>query len=318
MKIIEIDGISTGYKKVIDNVFEHGKKVSPRGMNTLEISPCTIIVNNPHDRIFYDTIRNMNMAFSIAEWLWIVSGQDDLKMLTFYNSKMLKYSDNGRTLHGAYGKRLRNRNIDQFEYVLNKLKDIDTRQAVMTILDPQIDFINTKDVPCTIDFQFFIRNNKLNMISHMRSNDIYFGFPNDLFNFTMIQEMFATELGIEIGTYTHIVNSLHLYETEFEKVQQINDVETTIQNKMNFESSKMISWIDELKEIEQYNRFLCYYNDNPDFKHHDNKFIEDIVELLICYSKLKYKKQISKSFIGIMISKHNPYTNFVLRSLNKQ
>jgi thymidylate synthase len=46
----------------------------------------------------------------------------------------------------------------------------------------------------------------------MRSNDIWMGFPYDVFSFTAMQCLMAMELGLGIGTYTHIAGSLHLYE----------------------------------------------------------------------------------------------------------
>jgi thymidylate synthase len=48
----------------------------------------------------------------------------------------------------------------------------------------------------------------------MRSNDVFLGLPYDVFNFTMLQELMAVELGIELGSYIHFAASLHLYETD--------------------------------------------------------------------------------------------------------
>jgi thymidylate synthase len=48
----------------------------------------------------------------------------------------------------------------------------------------------------------------------MRSNDIYRGFPADVFAFTFIQELLARALQLEIGTYNHFVGSLHLYDED--------------------------------------------------------------------------------------------------------
>ena len=45
----------------------------------------------------------------------------------------------------------------------------------------------------------------------MRSNDAFMGLPHDVFAFTMIQELMARSLAIEMGTYKHMVGSLHLY-----------------------------------------------------------------------------------------------------------
>ena len=52
------------------------------------------------------------------------------------------------------------------------------------------------------------------MLVHMRSNDSYKGLPGDVFAFTMIQELVARSLDVEVGRYKHFVGSLHLYETD--------------------------------------------------------------------------------------------------------
>ena len=46
----------------------------------------------------------------------------------------------------------------------------------------------------------------------MRSNDAFLGLPHDVFCFTMLQEIVARTLSIEVGNYKHVVGSLHLYE----------------------------------------------------------------------------------------------------------
>ena len=48
----------------------------------------------------------------------------------------------------------------------------------------------------------------------MRSNDIWTGFPYDVFSFTAMQIILAFQLGVGIGEYTHIAGSLHLYERD--------------------------------------------------------------------------------------------------------
>jgi len=48
----------------------------------------------------------------------------------------------------------------------------------------------------------------------MRSNDVYVGLPHDVFSFTMLQEILCATLEVELGTYKHMVGSLHLYEKD--------------------------------------------------------------------------------------------------------
>lgn len=50
----------------------------------------------------------------------------------------------------------------------------------------------------------------------MRSNDLWMGFPNDIFQFTAIQIYLAMRLGVGLGTYTHIAGSLHLYDRDYQ------------------------------------------------------------------------------------------------------
>jgi thymidylate synthase len=68
------------------------------------------------------------------------------------------------------------------------------------------------DVPCACTLQFLLRSGSLDAVVYMRSNDVVWGLPYDVFLFTMLQEMLAVSLGVKVGTYFHTVASLHLYE----------------------------------------------------------------------------------------------------------
>ncbi|MED3844426.1 thymidylate synthase [Geobacillus stearothermophilus] len=158
------------------------------------------------------------MPFAVAEWLWCMKGANDLEMISYYAPSYRKYSDNGITLHGAYGPRIQK----YLPKIINLLqKDEHSRRAVIPIYTIHDVAIESKDIPCTSSIQFLIRNGRLNLIVHMRSNDIYLGLPYDVFNFTMLQEYVARKLNVQIGTYTHIVNSLHYYKKNEETIKRI-------------------------------------------------------------------------------------------------
>jgi thymidylate synthase len=57
----------------------------------------------------------------------------------------------------------------------------------------------------------------------MRSNDAFIGLPHDVFCFTMLQEMVARILGVELGQYRHFVGSMHLYDDNRLAVRQYLD-----------------------------------------------------------------------------------------------
>lgn len=241
MKVFEFESVSESYIGLLKYVLEHGEEVSPRGMLTKEITPATIVINNPRKRVIDHPVRKLNYGFMIGELLWILQGKNDLS-ITHYNKQWANYSDDGQTLNGAYGQRIFNFDggdaliekeeegqyefykisTNQFLEVYNRLsKDKDSRQGTISLFDPSKDFKDTKDVPCTNLMRFTVRNDKLNMMVVMRSNDLIYGTPYDIYNFTVIQELMAGFLGVEVGKYTHVVDSLHLYETHFELAKEI-------------------------------------------------------------------------------------------------
>ena len=101
---------------------------------------------------------------------------------------------------------------DQINYVIDLLRrHPDTRQAAITILDMKEHDTFTFDTPCTYAIQFTIVNNRLNMCVTMRSNDLWYGFCNDQYQFSMLQEMIAKEINMDMGTYYHFAHNLHIY-----------------------------------------------------------------------------------------------------------
>lgn len=240
MKVFEYESIAESYAGLLKYVLENGSEVSPRGMLTKEITPATVVINSPRKRTIDDPIRKLNYGFMVGELLWILQGKNDLS-ITHYNKQWANYSDDGETLNGAYGQRIFNWDggdglieaednkydvvrirVNQFMEVYKRLsKDKDSRQGTISMFDPTKDFADTKDVPCTNLMRFTIRDGKLNMMVVMRSNDLIYGLPYDIYNFTMLQEIMAGLLEVEVGKYTHVVDSLHLYETHFELAKNI-------------------------------------------------------------------------------------------------
>ena len=77
-----------------------------------------------------------------------------------------------------------------------------------------------KEIPCTTTFQFMVRDNRVHMLTTMRSNDAYIGLPHDVFCFSMLQEIIACSLGSDLGTYRHFVGSMHLYDRDLSKAEE--------------------------------------------------------------------------------------------------
>ncbi|MFJ7405874.1 MULTISPECIES: thymidylate synthase [unclassified Lysinibacillus] len=206
------------YVEICNEIMNQGKNISPRGLETKEILGVILKLKRPRSRILNNPTRKFSLSYAFAEWLWIMKKTNKLDMIQFYAPSYHKYSDNGETLHGAYGPRIG----DAIQKVIRLLQeDPNSRRALIPIYSKNDVGMNSKDIPCTSSLQFFIRENKLDLFVHMRSNDVYLGLPYDVFTFTMIQEYVAKILNIELGIYTHMVNSLHVYENQYEKIRKI-------------------------------------------------------------------------------------------------
>ena len=151
------------------------------------------------------------MKYAIGELLWYNSGNNSLKEIQKYTSGWDRMSDDGVTVNSNYGWCIKNKyGFNQWEWCKEELrKNPNSRRAVIHIKEPSDK--ESKDVNCTVCLQFFIRDGKLYCTVYMRSNDIWMGFPYDVFQFTCMQIQMSMELGVELGTYTHIAGSLHLY-----------------------------------------------------------------------------------------------------------
>jgi len=208
MRILTGSNISELYKNALEALVYDGLYTKPRGYVCHEISPCTLVLDYPDRNILDDNVRCINKAFAAAELCWILAGRNDLEFIQKFNSNIANYSDNGKIFFGAYGPKF----VQQLPYVLKTMKkDPYTRQAIMTIWRESPP--KTKDVPCTIALHFIQRPiGTLNLVVYMRSNDVWLGLPYDIHNFTCIQMIIASMLGLSLGKYTHIDGSLHLYE----------------------------------------------------------------------------------------------------------
>ena len=178
-------------------------------------TPIGTTYERPWERVLFNEKRNANPFFHLMESLWMLAGRDDVKWIGHYNQSFHKFSDNGKTFHGAYGYRWRKHfNQDQLVGLVNLLnKDPNTRRAVITMWDPYSDFaIDGRDFPCNLSIAFRVRNNKLTMSVFNRSNDLIWGaYGANAVHMSILQEFVASALNLEMGPYTQMSNDLHAY-----------------------------------------------------------------------------------------------------------
>lgn len=212
------------YTESAKELINYGDESSPREKKIKELMNVSFCITDPKSRIAYVNGRGkgFNLCYAIVESLMLVNSRNDLRYFSLFNENIKNFSDNGETLRGCYGSRISSYIGD----IICKLRrDNDTRQAVLSIYHNDYDIdAKTKDVPCTETLQFFIRDNLLHMIVNMRSNDILWGLPYDVFMFTSLQEVIANTLEVDLGCYYHNVGSFHVYEEFYEVVENIGKI----------------------------------------------------------------------------------------------
>ena len=184
-----------------------------------EVFGALLELRNPRARLSRSQSR-ARLFSALGEFFWYLAGNQNIDFIEYYIPRYRKFSNDGKIANGAYGPRIFGLDAEQralgsseWDRVIKTLKSrAGSRNAVVQIYSNEDAFEGNEDKPCTCTLQFAIRNNKLMLHTHMRSNDAFMGLPHDIFSFTLLQELAARELEVGLGTYKHSVASLHLYD----------------------------------------------------------------------------------------------------------
>ena len=207
---IHFKNANEAYEYYHDRILTHG---IPFG-DTKALFNIGFYLENPNDKMIINRERKWSLNYAEAEWQWYLSGDSNVKKLGEIYGKIpaiwQKMADESGEVNSNYGWQwMRNA---QLAHVVNKLRDYpDTRQAAISIYDAKEIAKYHNDTPCTYAVQFTIIADKLCMSVYMRSNDLWYGFCNDQYQFANLQELVASMLGIETGWYYHHAHNLHLY-----------------------------------------------------------------------------------------------------------
>jgi hypothetical protein len=183
-----------------------------RDGDSREILGRSFIVD-PLRNILFNRTRSASLVYGAAEFLWYLSWLNNGDHIMAYAPSYSRFLNADGYADGAYGPRWRG----QILRILFELTNPNTRRAVMGTWNEKDLGVETKDCPCTLSFQFFVRDRRLSMIATMRSNDLWLGTPYDVFCFTSLQRLIAEFLGLQLGWYVHQPGSLHIYERNIEK-----------------------------------------------------------------------------------------------------
>lgn len=221
------DSLDSLQRWALRSVLNEGGAAAPRRISTIELFPAILALSNPRRRCLTIPRRRWSLPLAIGEFCWHVSGSREISFLEYYSSRWKDFVDPELTVSGScYGYRIFKKprgDESQWESVRRLLSvDPASRRAVLTLLEPLGDRgVTSKDIACATSMQFLVRENKLHSIVYMRSNDAFLGLPYDVFLFTMVQELLACEVGVDLGSYYHCVGSIHLYERNVQAAESM-------------------------------------------------------------------------------------------------
>lgn len=202
-------------------IHHEGEHIVNRQKKCKEIIQSSICITDPTDLHITQPQRKFNFLYSISEFLWYLSCDVEVKNISKLARIWGEICDSNGDVVSNYGAIIR----DQWDLVIKELvNDSESRRATINVNSCSNNKSNVLDCPCTMCVQFLIRDGKLNLIVTMRSNDVVFGFCNDVFCWCLFQQMMLNELNekgldIELGSYFHNVGSLHAYERHYSLIE---------------------------------------------------------------------------------------------------
>ena len=219
------DTATVAWMKHLKKINETGALVNIKGTQTKELLGASLIFDMRFPFIEHQH-RFINKPFRAAEAYFITHGDNRTENLSRYMERYKIYSDDGYIMNGSYGPPFN----EQLMYAVNTLRlDPMSRQAVISIWKPNP--VESKDIRCTLNMQFIIRDGYLNTIVNMRSSDAIHGLSYDTFVFTAMTLRVLTLLNAkrEAGSFLDLGNmqinmgSAHIYEYHYEEARKCAD-----------------------------------------------------------------------------------------------
>jgi len=198
------------YEYLFDRIIQDGVDFA----DTKALFNVGFYITDPLDNKIINRERNWKQEYAEAEWQWYLSGNKNISELGNIYGKIpeiwKRMADENGDVNSNYGWQWkRNAQLDMVIQTLKHYKD--TRKACISIYDGKEITDYAHDTPCTYAVQFTIVHGRLDMCVTMRSNDLWYGFCNDQYCFSMLQGLVAHELNVEPGVYYHFAHNMHLY-----------------------------------------------------------------------------------------------------------
>ena len=217
------NSLNSEFHNLINKIETQGFLSQPRGLKVKELEMERITIN-PTMPLANFKARPFHWKYFLGELAWYLKQDRNVDFINTFSSFWKNIADEDDNVNSNYGYLLFGK---QIQWALDSLKkDINTRQGISFVSNPQVQYSGNKDFVCTMYLNFWIRHNKLNMKVQMRSNDIFYGLTFDAPFFAFVQQQMylwlrETYPDLSLGTYYHCADNIHFYERHFELAQEI-------------------------------------------------------------------------------------------------
>jgi thymidylate synthase len=197
------------WKTALREIREHGVEIKDANNRiSREVLNMIITITKPKENI----TKPIEIMNSLKKWVY--PELEELEDVFFKKEASSSY-------YYTYGMRIFNyaNSKDQIdEFIIPLLKKYpSSRRALVVIYNPLVDSrLSSKENPCLVSVYFKIINKKLTVSVLLRSNDMFIGWPANIYQIYLLQKYVAERLEIETGSATTISHSAHIF-TEYDE-----------------------------------------------------------------------------------------------------
>ena len=237
------------YTGLIRDILEYGEEINSRNGGVKAVFGSAMHFSLENGTLPLLTTKKVAWKTCLKELLWFMNGDTDNRKLKAQNVKIWNtnatrefldsrgLTDNAvDDLGPVYGHQWRyfnapyttcedyykGKGVDQLQYVINQLKDPETRSSrriIMTAWNPcQIDEMALP--PCHVMCQFNVIGNKLSCSLYQRSGDVGLGVPFNIASYSFLTHILAKHCDLEAREFVYYLGNCHIYDDHYDALAE--------------------------------------------------------------------------------------------------
>ncbi|EAQ9807893.1 thymidylate synthase [Salmonella enterica subsp. diarizonae serovar 60:r:e,n,x,z15] len=248
---IAADSVDELVRSGIYYILSEGELISSRAGDAQQAYGVNYLLKQPMNRLHTTrpgAIRYLAREF-VAYFQGSLKAEDGLAKASKF---WMSLTDENGNVNSNYGYYVFYEPVEGHGNQYNWVKHVlmanrDTRRAIINI-NQSYHKSDTKDFPCTIGIQFYIKNNTLHCETTSRSTDVITGLPYDMGFFSFIHELLWKDLcqsgmtDLELGTTVMKTTFTQIYNKTLQKAHEV------IESQLIGEGQERMPLIDSAKD----------------------------------------------------------------------